>query len=272
MVVGAGPAGLQAAIAAARRGHHVTVYEREARAGGQVAVAASVPNRAELGDLVRNQLIEAARFGVTIVHGIAVTAQTVASLAPERIIVATGAEPARPWWAPADATWIVDCRDVLAGTAPGGGPRAGERVVIVDEIGFHHATSTADALADRGCLVEVVTNGMVVGQDLGITLDMETWWMRADAKSITQSTDLVPMGASDRDGQHVLELLHHPTGQMQPRTIDWVVLAVPPRPVDGLYHELRAQGWSVERIGDAVAPRRAHAAVIDGERVGSGLA
>jgi len=54
MVVGAGPAGLQAAIAAARRGHHVTVYERDPVAGGQVRLAASVPYRGELGDLVRN--------------------------------------------------------------------------------------------------------------------------------------------------------------------------------------------------------------------------
>ncbi|MEZ5265840.1 MAG: FAD-dependent oxidoreductase [Acidimicrobiales bacterium] len=58
LVVGAGPAGLQAAIAAARRGHAVTVWERQQEAGGQVRVAAMVPNRAEFGDLVRNQLIE----------------------------------------------------------------------------------------------------------------------------------------------------------------------------------------------------------------------
>src|SRR6478735_514969 len=58
MVAGAGPAGLQAAIAAARAGHRVTVYEKEEAAGGQVRLAASVPNRAELGDRIRNQLNE----------------------------------------------------------------------------------------------------------------------------------------------------------------------------------------------------------------------
>ena len=59
MVVGAGPAGLQAAISAARHGHRVTVYEQETVAGGQVRLAASVPNRAEFGDMIRNQLAEA---------------------------------------------------------------------------------------------------------------------------------------------------------------------------------------------------------------------
>jgi 2,4-dienoyl-CoA reductase (NADPH2) len=138
-------------------------------------------------------------------------------------------------------------------------------VVIVDELGFHHATSVAEVLADRGCSVEVVTPGMVVGQDLGITLDMEGWWIRAHAKGIVQSTDLVPMGLSGRE----LTLLHHPTGVNQQRSVDWVVLAVPPSPVEWLYHDLRTAGFSVERIGDCVAPRRAHAAVVEGERAGA---
>ena len=268
LVAGAGPAGLQAAIAAARNGHRVTVHERAAQAGGQVRLAASVPNRAELGDLVRNQLIEARRHGVDIRYNSMVDAAVVAGARADLVIVATGAEAARPWWAPADADWIVDCRAVLDGTAAPTGS-----VLVVDELGFHHATSTAELLADRGCTVEIATNGMVVGQDLGITLDMENWWVRAGAKGIVQSTDLVPMGvAVDADaGGHTVSLLHHPTGEMQSRRPDWVVLAVPAQPVDTLYHELRAAGVRVERVGDAVAPRRAHAAAVDGERVGASL-
>lgn len=262
LVVGAGPAGLQAAIAAARRGHRVRVVERQAEAGGQVRLAASVPNRAEFGDLVRNQLIECRRLGVTVEYGVDATVELVRAAGADRVVVATGADPARPWWAPGDADWIVDCRDVLTGAAQPSG-----RVLVVDEIGFHHATSVAELLADRGCTVEIATPGMVVGQDLGITLDMETWWMRASAKGIVQSTDLVPMGVES----HALNLLHHPTGQMQAREVDWVVLAVPAAPADALYHQLRAAGLPVERAGDCVAPRRAHAAVVDGERIGAGL-
>ena len=138
-------------------------------------------------------------------------------------------------------------------------------VVIVDEIGFHHATSVAEVLADRGCRVEIVTPGMVVGQDLGITLDMENWWIRAGEKGIVQTTDLVPMGM---DGT-TLNLLHHPTGANVLRQPDWVVLAVHPNPVEWLYHDLKTAGVSVERVGDCVAPRRAHSAVIEGERAGA---
>jgi 2,4-dienoyl-CoA reductase (NADPH2) len=262
MVVGAGPAGLQAAISAARAGHRVTVYEREAQAGGQVRLAASVPNRAEFGDIVRNQLTECRRLGVAIEYGVGVWPGLVAEKAPDHVIVATGAEPQRPWWAPADAPNVCDVRDVLTAAADPHGD-----VVVVDEIGFHHATSVAELLADRGCTVEIVTPGMVVGQDLGVTLDMENWCMRASAKGIVQSTDLVPMGIAGNE----LTLLHHPTGANQTRRFDWVVLAVPGNPVEWLYHDLKAAGVSVERAGDCVAPRRAHAAVVEGERAGAAV-
>jgi len=265
MVVGAGPGGLQAAIAAARNGHTVTVYEQEAHAGGQVRLAASVPNRAEFGDMVRNQLAECRRLGVTIEYGVGVWPGFVAEQAPDRVIVATGAEAQQPWWVQGEAPNVLDIRDVLRGNVPG--PAEGDTVVVVDEIGFHHATSVAELLADRGCHVEIVTPGMVVGQDLGITLDMENWWMRAGAKGIVQSTDLVPMGFVGTE----LTLLHHPTGANQTRHLDWLVLAIPPNPVDWLYHDLVAAGVDVERVGDCVAPRRAHAAIVEGERAGAGV-
>jgi 2,4-dienoyl-CoA reductase (NADPH2) len=262
MVVGAGPAGLQAAIAAARAGHEVAVYEQQPHAGGQVRLAASVPNRAELGDMIRNQLTECARLGVQVHFGVGVWPGFVQEQRPDHVIVATGAEPSRPWWVGADEVAVCDVRDVLSGAADPTGD-----VVVIDEIGFHHATSVAELLADRGCHVEIVTPGMVVGQDLGITLDMEHWWMRASAKGIVQSTDLVPMGLQGGE----LTLLHHPTGANRTRRADWVVLAVPANPVEWLYHDLRNAGVSVERVGDCVAPRRAHAAVVDGERAGSSV-
>jgi mycofactocin system FadH/OYE family oxidoreductase 2 len=262
MVVGAGPAGLQAAISARRAGHNVTVYEQQAHAGGQIRLAASVPNRAELGDMIRNQLTECRRVGVTIEYGVGVWPGFVDEHKPDHVIVATGAEAQRPWWVGGDVSNVADVRAVLDGSAEPFGS-----IVVIDEIGFHHATSVAELLADRGCDVEVITNGMVVGQDLGITLDMENWWIRAGSKGIVQTTDLVPMGF---DGT-TLNLLHHPTGVNVTRTPDWVVLAVPANPVEWLYNDLKSAGVTVQRVGDCVAPRRAHAAVVDGERAGASL-
>ena len=263
VVIGAGPGGLQAAIAAARSGDvKVTVYEKERHAGGQVRLAASVPNRAEFGDMIRNQLIECSRLGVTVEYGVSAWPGLITEQKPHHVIIATGAEPQRPWWVPEDADRVVDVSEVLDGSASPSGD-----VVVIDELGFHQATSVAELLADRGCNVEIVTNGMVVGQDLGVTLDMENWWIRAGSKGIVQTTDLVPMGMEGR----TLTLLHHPTGTNQERTPDWVVLAVPANPVEWLYADLKVAGVSVERVGDCVAPRRAHAAVVDGERAGAAV-
>jgi len=269
-VVGGGPAGLQAAATAAQRGHQVTLLERQPRTGGQVAVAATVPSRAEFLDVVRNLAAECQRNGVEIRTGVTGTAQWLLDQAPDAVVLATGARPQPPYWA-AGLPRVVDVRDVLEGRSEPTG-----RVVVVDDLGFHQATSVAELLADRGCEVEIITAGMVVGQDLGITLDMETFNVRAHAKGIRQATDLVVMGAAkdggpaDQDGRCggvELSLLHHPTGQPAQRDCDWVVCAAHQAPEDELWQELQGAPFEVHRVGDCVTPRRAHAAVIEGHRV-----
>ncbi len=271
-VVGAGAAGLQAAVTAAQRGHRVSVYEREPRTGGQVAVAASVPSRAEFLDIVRNLAAHAKRLGVTVQTGVEVDAAFVRARAPDAVVLATGARPQRPGWA-GDLDRVVDVRDVLEGRAEPAG-----RVLVVDDLGFHQATSTAELLADRGCAVEVTTSGMVVGQDLGVTLDMETWNVKARAKAIAQTTDRVVMGArvagpddAADGGALVVDVLHHPTGRMLQVRCDWVVCATHAQPEDGLWHELRDAPFPVLRAGDCITPRRAHAAVVEGERAAVAL-
>jgi 2,4-dienoyl-CoA reductase (NADPH2) len=264
LVVGAGPAGLQAAISAAQHGHDVEVYEREPQAGGQARVAAAVPNRAEFADLVRNQLAELRELGVPVRLGVTVDAAVVADHEPDVVVVATGALPARPWWA-GESPRVVDVRDVLEGRVQPLG-----RVLVVDEVGFHPATSVAELLADRGCHVEVATPGMVVGQDLGVTLDLETWCMRVAAKGIVETTDVIVLSVETADEGLAVGLQRHTTGESLSRAVDWVVCAVPQRADDELWHTLRAAGTpEVHRVGDCVAPRRAHAAVVEGDRVGA---
>ncbi len=266
LVVGGGPAGLQAAISAAHHGHDVVVYERDQVAGGQVRWAASVPNRAEFGDMIRNQLNELERLNVKVALGHEVDGAFVREQNPDVVIVASGSVPQLPYWAPADDDRIGDVLDVLTGRFS---PVAGERVTIIDELGFHQATSVAEVLADRGCIVEIITPGMVVAQDLGITLDLEGFRIRAAAKGIVCTPDSVVMGWNPE--LRTLSILHHVSGQMIERVTDRVVLAVPNHPVDALAYELSSLGFEVHRIGDALAPRRAHSAVIDGDRVGAGL-
>jgi 2,4-dienoyl-CoA reductase (NADPH2) len=144
---------------------------------------------------------------------------------------------------------------------------------VVDELGFHQATSVAELLADRGCRVRISTPGMVVGQDLGITLDLELFTVRAHRKGIVLSTDEVVLGASappDGDGVE-LQILTHTTGVTAALRVDWVVCAVHQEPEDALWRELGDAPFPVHRIGDCLTPRRAHAAVVEGHRIGAAL-
>jgi 2,4-dienoyl-CoA reductase (NADPH2) len=112
----------------------------------------------------------------------------------------------------------------------------------------------------------------VVGQDLGITLDMEMFIVRARNKGIRLTTDEVVMSASaDESGGVVLQILTHTTGAMAEVRADWVVCAVHQAPEDELWQALKGAPFEVHRAGDCVAPRRAHAAVIEGDRVGGAL-
>ncbi|NIH88043.1 mycofactocin system FadH/OYE family oxidoreductase 2 [Amycolatopsis granulosa] len=265
LVVGGGPAGLRAAATAAQRGHQVTLYERAASAGGQIALAATAPGRAELGDLVRDLTRECRAEGADLRTGVAVTASRLLAEAPDAVVLATGARPVVPEWA-AGLPRVVHARDVLGGVSPSGS------VVVIDETGFHPATSVAELLARRGCRVTLSTPGMVVGQDLGITLDRELFARRAHALGVTESTDEMVLGAAAaEDGGVVLRVLRHTTGEVRQVHRDWVVCATHQAPEDSLWHALRDAPFPVLRAGDCLAPRRAHAAVVEGHRAGVSL-
>src|SRR5262249_12266374 len=139
LVVGGGPAGLKAAAVAARRGHRVTLIEQEAQLGGQVNLAVRVTNRPEFGDLVRNLLHELSKLKVEVHTGLAATPELVLAEAPDAVVVATGSTPNRWAFPGADGPQVADVSAVLSGAVV-----PGQRVLVIDQLGFHEATSVAE--------------------------------------------------------------------------------------------------------------------------------
>jgi NADPH-dependent 2,4-dienoyl-CoA reductase/sulfur reductase-like enzyme len=260
LVVGGGPAGLRAAAAAARRGHAVTLVEREHRLGGALALAGAAPGRDGLLDLVRTAAAECVRAGVEVRTGAAADAALIAAERPDAVVLATGARPQRPAWA-GGSVRVADVRAVLAGAVH----PAGE-VLVVDECGGAAAPSVAELLAGRGCAVELQTSGLAVAQDLGVTLELPRWQARAAELGIRRVPERLVERVQD-GARPVVHLLEHLTGRRLTRAVDWVVVAGHPAPVDALWRELRGSGVELHRIGDCRAPRRSDAAVRDAERV-----
>jgi 2,4-dienoyl-CoA reductase (NADPH2) len=263
IVVGGGPAGLKAAVVAAQRGHCVTLFEKSDRLGGQVNLAVRVTNRAEFGDIVRNLMHELSQVEVDVRTGVTATPGRVLAEVPDAVVIATGSVPNRAPFPGADGPQVADVTDILAGQV-----EPGRRVLIVDQLGFHEATSTAEYLAERGCQVEVVSPTLYVGQDLGVTLDLENWYRRARRLGIVCTPNVSVLGIGD--GR--VDAIHNYTGEMFTfNNLDTIVLVVPRLAEAGLYHALKGQVPELHRVGDCVAPRRAHAAIIEGERVGRAI-
>lgn len=258
LVVGGGPAGMECAKIAARRGHRVTLCEQEGELGGQVRLALRVPNRAEFGDLIRNQVNELRHEPVVVRLGVKVTPEMVHTEGYDVVVCCQGALPQRPALPGADDPRVLTVWDVLGGAA------VGARVAVLDMIGFHQATSVVEWLAERGASVEVFTAALTAGQDLGLTLDLENWYRRILARDVRITTNFAPLGFADGliNGVQVY------SGQMLTfGPFDTIVVANHGRPDDELYFALKGR-VKVYRAGDCVAPRRASDAINEGHRLG----
>ena len=259
MVVGAGPAGMKAAVIAAQRGHDVSLYEAAKRPGGQALLAQLLPGRAEFGGLVTNLLRELAQAEVRIHTGMRVDAAKVLRENPDVVVVATGAIPYRPPFERDGELPVADAWQVLSGAA-----EPGHSVVVIDWRADWIGIGIAERLAQTGRSVRLAVSGVAVGETLPL-------YVRDAAVASLHSLGVTVMPymrlyGSDSDSVY---LQHITSGEpVILDAVDTLVLCTGHTPIDDLADALEGCPFDVRVVGDAASPRSAEEAVYEGMKAG----
>ncbi len=268
LVVGGGPAGLEAARVAAERGHDVTLMERGDALGGQFRLAGLQPSRSQILDLLAWFGRRLDTLGVDVRLGVEAGPDEVAAAEADVVIVATGSRPPRTGFQRAlplvdllpgvDASDVFAIQDVLDGTAA-----PGHQVVVLDDLGDWRGLGTAVYLAEAGHDVTIVTAAPVVAGGLFHSAadgPLRRRYALAGGRSITSAciTGWRAGIATVRSTQ---------TGDLSELPADALVIAETPVAVTALADTLAARGMAFDQVGDCIAPRRASLAFYEGREL-----
>jgi 2,4-dienoyl-CoA reductase-like NADH-dependent reductase (Old Yellow Enzyme family)/NADPH-dependent 2,4-dienoyl-CoA reductase/sulfur reductase-like enzyme len=263
LVIGGGPSGLAAAVAAAKRKHRVTLMEKGPKLGGQLLIASVPPLKQELTQAVQYLVSQAIKAGVTLKVGNEATPEEVRRLKPDVVILATGGAPVIPKEIPgSDGKNVVTAWDVLTGQV-----LAGPRILVLG--GGVVGCETADFLADPVDDLRPGGNRVTVIEMLeNVALDERSSWrslliQRLRAKGVGIIT-----------GARVVEILPDGVKYIQEglekaiRGMDTIVVAMGTARNDALVERLRGVSRYLLVVGDAKEPRRALEAIAEGTEMG----
>ena len=259
VVVGGGPAGMEAARVAAERGHRVVLFEKADRLGGQINLVMKTPKRDNFEEIILFFERQLPKLGVDLRTSCEADVDEVLAEKPDSVIIATGSTPHRPQIPGIDGKNVVNTWDVLRGTA-----EMGDRVVVVDTQGRPEGSVVAEYLAEMGKQVEIVTGLQYVGREISPPV-----WHHMIENLMKRGVVLTPFTG-------VFEVLEdslyvYNTVTWEPRYIqevDTVVLAAGGESENGLYHRLRGKAEELRLIGDSFQPRDIEVATVEGHEVG----
>lgn len=286
VIVGTGPAGLEAARVAGERGHRVKVFEAADRPGGQIRLTAQSERRREMISIIDWRMAQCERLGIEFAFNTWAEADTVLAEEPDVVIVATGGLPHTEVLSQGNdltvSTW-----DIISGDV-----KPGRQVLIFDDAGDHAALQAAEVIAKSGAQVEIVTPDRAFSAEvmaMNLVPYMRTLQDLDVIFTVTYRVDRVER----REGRLVATFKSDYGPVHKERVVDQVVVNHGTVPLDDLYFELRPQSkndgavehqdliagrpqnivtnpagrFQLFRIGDAVAARNTHAAIYDALRL-----
>ncbi len=287
VVVGGGPAGMEAARVCAERGHEVTLFEKQPQLGGQITWAAKAPARDQIAGITRWFVLELKRLKVDLRLGTEANADAVRDLRPDIVVLATGGKPFleqfEDWHA--DEGLVVSTHDILSGAVE---PK--HNVLVFDVTSVFAGATCADYIANRGSLVEIVTPDLMVAEGMGGTT-IPVYNKRLYEKDVIMTPNHF-LHEVYREGEKLVAVLENDyTHAQEERVVDQIVVENGVRPDEALYFELKDQsrnqgqidletlyeakpqpevpgeGFLLYRVGDCVSPRDIHGAIYDSLRL-----
>ncbi len=286
VVVGAGPAGLEAARVLGERGHRVIVLEANDAAGGQIRLAASSPRRRDLTGIIDWRLAECKHHDVDIRFNTYAEADDVLAEEPDLVVIATGGIPNTEFLTEGSQL-VSDSWDVLSGSF-----RAKGDVLLYDDNGQHPGLDAAEVLARVGANIEFVTPERILAPDVG-GVNYPGYFKVFAEHDVRVTLNERLTAVRRKDGRMEVDLYNEYAHATRQRLVDQVVVEHGTLPSDELYFslvpgssnlgevdqqallDLRPQEvrrnpdgrYQLFRIGDAVASRNIHAAVYDAFRL-----
>ncbi|MBO0126036.1 NADH:flavin oxidoreductase [Agrobacterium sp. OT33] len=290
VIVGAGPAGLEAARVCAERGHAVVVFEAASDAGGQIRLTAQSERRREMIGIVDWRMNQCEKLGVIFHFNSWAEADTVVAEKPDVVIIATGGLPHTEVLSKGNEL-VVSAWDIISGDV-----KPGTNVLVYDDAGDHTGLQAAELIAKAGGKVEIMTPDRSFAPEV-MAMNLVPY-MRSLQKHDTTFTVTYRLEAAERSGNQIIAHVGSDYGGVsKQRVVDQIVVNHGTIPLDELYFELKpgsknlgeisydaliagaaqtvernpAGSYRLFRIGDAVAARNTHAAIYDALRLAKDL-